>query len=113
MTPKHLLLKKLSSLDEAIINNSNSIAFNSKSKFKNVQTIFEKYPKQGNLFIEQINFLANILMSGWEWTSEERRPGRALEIVLEICEKGLIDSKEAFSSFPRAFRIGWKISQKN
>ena len=72
-----------------------------------LQFIFEKYPRQNNLFMEQINFLANILMSGWDWQSEERRPGRALELVLEICEEGLKNTKD-FSSFPMSFRIGWK-----
>lgn len=107
ITPKHLLLKKLSTSDEVVTQNSRSLILNSNERFKNIQFIFEKYPRQNNLFMEQINFLANILMSGWDWQSEERRPGRALELVLEICEEGLKNTKD-FSSFPMSFRIGWK-----
>ncbi len=108
VTPKNLLLKKLSSSDEVAKGNSKNIISSSHTRFKNIYAIYEKYPKQNNLFMEQINFLANTLMSGWDWKSEERRPGRALEIVLEICEEGLKDSSEEFSSFPRSFRLGWK-----
>lgn len=111
ITPKHLLLKKLSSSDEVARDNSKGLIPSSHAKFKNIHSIFEKYPRQNNLFMEQINFLANTLMSGWDWKSEERRPGRALELVLEICEDGLKNSTENFSSFPRSFRIGWKKSK--
>ena len=113
VTPKNLLLKKLSSSDKVAKENLKDIIPSSHTKFKNIQAIFEKYPKQYNLFMEQINFLANTLMSGWDWQSEERRPGRALEITLEICEEGLKDSSEEFSSFPRSFRMGWKKIKKN
>ena len=108
----NLLLKKLSSSDKVAKENLKDIISSSHTKFKNIQAIFEKYPKQYNLFMEQINFLANTLMSGWDWQSEERRPGRALEITLEICEEGLKDSSEEFSSFRgRSEWVGKKLKK--
>ncbi|PIS11287.1 MAG: hypothetical protein COT73_04755 [Bdellovibrio sp. CG10_big_fil_rev_8_21_14_0_10_47_8] len=112
VAPKHLLLKKLSASDEVVKGHSKDLVPGSHTKYKNVKAIFEKYPKQNNLFMEQINFLANSLMSGWDWKNEERRPGRALEMVLEICEEGLKDSSEEFSSFLRSFRIGWRKNKR-
>ena len=77
------------------------------SRFKRVLSIFKQQPECHDLYSGQIHYLANLLLSGWDWGREKPRPGRALEIALEVCERGLKQSTEAFSSFPRAFRVGW------
>ncbi len=114
VTPKKLLSKRETSLVGTDPGFSKDLVPSAHTKFRHIQSVFEKYPKQSNLFMEQINYLANTLMSGWDWKSEsdDRRPGRALELTLEICEEGLKDSSEEFSSFPRSFRLGWKKSKR-
>lgn len=107
ITPKHLLVKKMSS-SKIQSSSSKDIVLGVNTRFKHVRAIFDLYPDNGSLFMEQINYLANTLMSGWNWKNEDRRPGRALEIALEVCEEGLKDNHEDFSSFPKAFRVGWK-----
>lgn len=76
-------------------------------RFSRVKRVFEMYPDSYGLFLEQLGYLSNTLMSGWTWKNEEQRPGRATEIVLEVCEEGLSASNEEFESFVKTFRIGW------
>lgn len=111
ITPKYLLSKKAPK-DKVESEGSNDIILSSNSRFKHIQAIFDMYPNSRNLFMEQINYLANTLMSGWDWKNEDRRPGRALEITLEVCEEGLKGNQEEFSSFLNIFRVGWKKINK-
>lgn len=76
-------------------------------RFSGIRGVFEEYPERQSLLSDQITYLANTLMSGWTWNNEERRPGRAIEIVLEACEEGLRISGEPFESFVKTFRFGW------
>lgn len=110
VTPKHLLGRVISESNET--KNSKEIVLVSNTRFKHIEAIFGMYPNSRNLFMEQINYLANILMSGWDWKNEDRRPGKALEIALEICEEGLKDNHKEFSSFPKIFRVGWKKTKR-
>jgi hypothetical protein len=105
VTPKTLMRPTFQETPKTI-HPGNAIANVPPGKFSRVRTIFEQNPKKHELLIEQLNYLANTLMSGWTWENEDRRPGRALEIVFEVCEEGL-KSGETFKSFPRTFRIGW------
>lgn len=78
-------------------------------RFPRLSRIFEAHPQDHSNLMEQIGYLANVLMSGWDWLEQEPRAGRALEIVFEVCEEGLSRSTDDDSvNLLRAFRQGWK-----
>lgn len=108
VTPPHLLVPLSPSLESkseqlpAIKHNRN--------RFKKVFEVLEANAEHFERLSEQIAYLSNVLMSGWDWGSRIPRPEKATEIVLEVCELGLESS--AFVSFPDAFRKGWEKWKK-
>lgn len=58
------------------------------------------------LRFEELAYLANVLMTGWHWGGRTPQVGRAMEIALSACERGLQRDSTA-ASFLDAFRAGW------
>lgn len=56
--------------------------------------------------LEDLNYLANVLVSGWQLDGRSPRPGEAAQTVLETCERGL-SRRERARSLIEAFRAGW------
>lgn len=75
------------------------------NRFQKVFEIFRKYPEEFPLFSEQLGYLANVLMSGWNWNGRSPHAAKAMEIVLDVCERDL--SQHPFTSFPESFRRAW------
>ncbi|OFZ20061.1 MAG: hypothetical protein A2X94_09105 [Bdellovibrionales bacterium GWB1_55_8] len=76
------------------------------SRFARVQAILMGSPTDNSPHFEELNYLANVLVSGWEINGRSPRPGEAVQVVLETCEKGLTSLPGA-RSFIEAFRAGW------
>lgn len=90
---------------DGMMKSQGSIGLNDR-RFENVQKLLTADPTHRHLRMEELNYLANILVSGWEVSGRPPRPGEAAAIVLEACEKGL-KKKPALESFVDAFRAGW------
>jgi hypothetical protein len=108
ITPKHLLKKNRASAIQNEETDRFAIIAHQPGAYQKIREIFKNNPECGELFTEQLNYLANVLMSGWDWANDQRRPGRALEIALEVCEESLKINTEPFQSFPRTFQLGFK-----
>lgn len=77
------------------------IVHSSDPRFACVQSMFQRDPSLTPLYMEELNYLANVLISG----GQASRPGEAAEAVLKTCESGL--RKRELRSLIEAFRAGW------
>ena len=66
--------------------------------------------------LSELNFLANILVSGYSGNKKRLRPVEAMDMVFHVCDEGLqyaiqhnikIDSSEIL----KLFKVGWKLKQ--
>ncbi|MBI2711473.1 MAG: hypothetical protein HYX41_01235 [Bdellovibrio sp.] len=91
----------------AMENARTSLVASQGSKYKKVEAFFSLNPKEHQIQTEELTYLANVLVAGLEAKERPPRPGEALVMVLETCEKGL-GLKTDCQSFIEAFRAGWR-----
>lgn len=109
VTPAHLLAHQSSSLSQ-LKDSKLPVAQISEHRFIKVFEVFHENPDKYEQLSEQLVYLSNVLMSGWDWSGRVPSPVKATEIVLEVCELGL--DGNIFESFPEAFRKGWNKWKK-
>lgn len=109
LTPNHLLVHQKISVPQNMSGRHSMVQYQ-KHRFEKVFEVFQQNPDGFEQLNEQLVYLSNILMSGWDWNGRVPRPIKATEIVLEVCELGLKDN--VFVSFPEAFRKGWSKWKK-
>jgi hypothetical protein len=112
ITPRHLLKTCGFQMNHNERVGQNELSVNPPGTYQKIREIFQNNPEYDQLLTAQLNYLANVLMSGWVWPHEQRRSGRALEIALKICEETLKVNTEPFQSFPRTFQLGFKYIQR-
>lgn len=89
-------------------NHNQSVLKIPSGRFAKVQRLLSEAP---SFYMEQLNYLANVLVSGGNIHGHSPRPGEAAEIVLKTCEKGL-ERKPETRSFIEAFRAGWRKTKR-
>jgi hypothetical protein len=76
------------------------------SKYARVQSLLASDVSLRKLRMEELNYLANVLVSGGSIQGRSYRPGEAAQVVLETCERGLTRNARLVSLI-EAFRTAW------
>lgn len=76
------------------------------NRYSRIHALLSRSSSSQTRRMEELNYLANVLVSGGMIDGGKIRTGAAAQIVLETCEQGLSKKPDA-NSFLEAFRVGW------